>query len=154
MTSARESDYRPLGVVFNPVDSSYLDSPKLLFSPALTSNELKYYEAECIPIRPDEKQVAWITSLPGCKQSKHRNRTVTAVREFLESALQSFTEPTTIPSNDHDYKQKASKLEELVDTAASCASHHYPSASPEKVVILAQFMVLFWLHDGKASFQI
>lgn len=113
--------------------------------------------ANSIPISPSLRRVPWPSNLPGCRQNKHWRIAERMTRDLFD-AIYKHADQTRGASNKLPLQlyqvgnQKMHKEAELVGTAVKSTAYMFPDASPARAGMIAQSMLLIFLHDGKSRF--
>ncbi|KAJ5538124.1 hypothetical protein N7494_007603 [Penicillium frequentans] len=108
--------------------------------------------ANSIPISPSLRRVPWPSNLPGCRQNKHWRIAERMTRDLFEAiykhAGQTRDASNKLPLQLYEVgKQKIHKEAELVGTAVKSTAYMFPDASPARAGMIAQSMLLVFLHD-------
>ncbi|KAJ6006804.1 hypothetical protein N7451_004748 [Penicillium sp. IBT 35674x] len=105
-----------------------------------------------IPISPSLTGVPWPSNLPGCRQNKHWRVAERMTRDLFE-AIYKHVDQTRDASNKlpgqlyEAEERKMHKEAELVGTAVKSTAYMFPDASPARAGMIAQTMLLIFLHD-------
>ncbi|KAJ5798035.1 uncharacterized protein N7503_007331 [Penicillium pulvis] len=110
--------------------------------------------ANSIPISPSLRRVPWPSNLPGCRQNKHWRIAERMTRDLFEAIYkhvdQAQDASNKLPLQLYEVgKQKMHKEAELVGTAVKSTAYMFPDASPARAGMIAQSMLLIFLHDDK-----
>ncbi|KAL2211183.1 terpenoid synthase [Sarocladium strictum] len=130
---------------YNPVAPMVVVPPKLNFNQLDTHHQPD--SSNFITLNHRAIGVPWLTSLPAPQQSRHWCIAKSAAREIIKELIDggTFTHgalPAEINTTRH-----AEKVEELVNTAASCVIHLFPSEYPRQTALVTKTLVLLWIHD-------
>lgn len=100
----------------------------------------------------------WPSQTPGCRQSKHWKTSDKMTIELLQAISEAQSQhgnPAKLPSELGGTDEvKDFKERELLATALKSTTYMFPDASAVRAGMIAQSMLLIFLHDGKVVFPV
>lgn len=109
-------------------------------------------DEDAIKFLPLERGFQWVSQLPGCRQSKHWGSTKKVTMQFLDEIHTSMKNSVSkLPEElqqRSDNIEHAKKEQDLIETAVRSTTHMMPDASAVRSGIIAQSMLIIFLHDG------
>ncbi|KAJ4258035.1 Terpene cyclase 6 [Fusarium torreyae] len=136
---------RPLVRAFDPVGGDTLGKPELDFASLFREENVP--EDAPLTLYPEDLGVPWHTSFPWVRQSKFWALAEEAGRDFITRiSLDKASDRGRLPVEMDDDRRKG-KIDELVENAVSCVTYLYPTSSPIRLALLAQSIILLFLHD-------
>ncbi|KAJ9300998.1 hypothetical protein DTO217A2_7774 [Paecilomyces variotii] len=108
-------------------------------------------DEDAIKFLPLERGFQWVSQLPGCRQSKHWGSTKKVTMQFLDEIHTSMKNSVSkLPEElqqRSDNIEHAKKEQDLIETAVRSTTHMMPDASAVRSGIIAQSMLIIFLHD-------
>ncbi|GKZ36019.1 hypothetical protein AbraIFM66950_006892 [Aspergillus brasiliensis] len=142
-----------------PISHSY-DPIRTSKNSAFDSDLFDFLEAtngddylNSFPLFPSAMGIPWPSKFPGCRQCKHWETAERMTKELLQAIYQNHRQTPQddgkLPVNLHKSStdKRSLKERELIATAVKSTAYMFPDASPIRAGMIAQSMLLIFLHD-------
>ncbi|KAF7168670.1 hypothetical protein CNMCM5623_001610 [Aspergillus felis] len=144
--------FMPISHVYDPIhtsNDSAFDSGIFAFLEATNGDDYP----NSIPLSPLVMGIPWPSKFPGCRQCKHWETAERMTKELLYAIYQNYKQapqddgklPIDLQKTSTD--KRSLKEKELVATAVKSTAYMFPEASPVRAGMIAQSMLLIFLHD-------
>ena len=143
--------FMPVSHIYDPIqtsNSSAFDSGPFDFVEVTNGDDY----SNSIPLCPSVMGIPWPSKLPGCRQCKHWETAERMTKELLYAIYKKAPQddgklPVDLQETSTD--KRSQKEKELIATAVKSTVYMFPDASPVRAGMIAQSMLLIFLHDGK-----
>ncbi|GFF61137.1 hypothetical protein IFM51744_10595 [Aspergillus udagawae] len=144
--------FMPISHIYDPIQTSNdsaFDRGLFAFLEATNSDG----DVNSIPLSPSVMGIPWPSKFPGCRQCKHWETAERMTKELLHAIYQNYKQgpqgdgklPIDLQRTSTD--KRSLKENELVATAVKSTVYMFPDASPVRAGMIAQSMLLIFLHD-------
>lgn len=146
--------FMPISHIYDPIQTSNNNA----FDPGLFA----FLEAtngdgypNSIPLSPSLMGIPWPSKFSGCRQCKHWETAERMTKDLLYAIYRNYKQgpqddgklPLDLQKSSTD--QRSIKEKELLATAVKSTVYMFPDASPVRAGMIAQSMLLIFLHDGE-----
>ncbi|GIK05800.1 hypothetical protein Aspvir_009913 [Aspergillus viridinutans] len=144
--------FMPISHIYDPIQTSNdsaFDPGLFAFLEATNGDG----DANSIPLSPSMMGIPWPSKFPGCRQCKHWETAQRMTKELLYAIYQNYKQepqddgklPVDLQRTSTD--KRSLKENELIATAVKSTVYMFPDASPVRAGMIAQSMLLIFLHD-------
>ncbi|GFF70783.1 hypothetical protein IFM53868_00397 [Aspergillus udagawae] len=148
----RTKSFMPISHIYDPIQTSNdsaFDRRLFAFLEATNGDG----DVNSIPLSPSVMGIPWPSKFPGCRQCKHWETAERMTKELLHAIYQNYEQgpqddgklPVDLQKTSTD--KRSLKENELVATAVKSTVYMFPDASPVRAGMIAQSMLLIFLHD-------
>jgi hypothetical protein len=154
--------FMPISYIYDPIEHpSHTTIHNDLFNFLDPRNEdiTSHRYTNSVLLSPSSIGIPWPSTIPGCRQSKYWETADQMAKDMLEAIYQS-----SIPGEVQDGKlppelqaseeHKVRKERELLATAVKSTVYMFPDASSVRAGMIAQSMLLIFLHDGQEHYSL
>ncbi|GES65515.1 terpenoid synthase [Aspergillus terreus] len=141
--------FMPISHIYDPIQTSNgsaFDSGSFDFVEATNGDDY----SNSIPLFPSVMGIPWPSKFPGCRQCKHWETAERMTKELLYAIYKKAPRddgklPVDLQETSTDKRSRKEK--ELIATAVKSTVYMFPDASPVRAGMIAQSMLLIFLHD-------